>query len=448
MNIGFISLGCSKNRVDTEIMMAILKRAGYKIVNRIEKAELVIINTCGFINDAKEEAIDTIIEIGHLKEAGIVNYIIATGCLAQRYGKELLEEMPELDAVVGISSFMNIDRIVEMVVKGERLAETPPPPMFFVEKGERILTTPPGSAYLKITEGCNNRCSYCAIPLIRGNLRSKSLDDIAKEASFLVEKEKIKELVLVGQDTAAYGMDLYGKSMLPDVLQILSEIDCLEWIRIMYLHPNHISDEIIEKVALLEKVVPYLDIPIQHFADDVLKRMNRKHNGEHLKKVITRLREAKYNLVLRTTVMVGFPGETEEDFKKLYNFIEETEFDWLGCFAFNPEEGTAAYNMSGQIDDETKQERLSELMKLQKKITRRKNIGRLNKVENILISSQIDKNLYLGRGYFQAPEVDGVTLVRSEKPLSKGEFTKVLLKGVREYDIIGVVVAEEDQYIS
>lgn len=440
MNIGFISLGCPKNTVDTELMMAILKKKGHRIVNEAERADMVIINTCGFINDAKEEAIETIIEMGNLKEEGIIKYIVATGCLAQRYGKELLDEMPELDAVVGISSFLEIDDIVKMVLKGEKekILAVMPPAEVFIEKGERVLTTPPGTAYLKIAEGCNNRCSYCAIPLIRGNLRSKNIEDIESEACYLVEKKGVKEVIIIAQDTAAYGLDIYGESRLPQVIDILAAIEGLEWIRLMYLHPRHISDRIIDKIGNTEKVIPYLDIPVQHFSDSVLKRMNRKHEGKHLKEIIKRLREAKPGLVLRTTVMVGFPGETEEDFKKLYDFIGEIEFDWLGCFAFNPEEDTPAYDMPEQIADDIKRERLDAIMRLQKKITRKKNIERVDKKEKILITSQIDKNLYAGRGYFQAPEVDGITLVKSEENLTRGDFAEVILKGVRGYDMIGV----------
>lgn len=443
MNIGFISLGCPKNTVDTEIMMAILKKSGHKIVNDAERADIVIINTCGFINDAKEEAIDTILEMGSLKEEGLVRYIIATGCLAQRYGKELLDEMPELDAVVGISSFLKIDDIINMLLldKEEKIIDVKPPAEFFIEKGERILTTPPGMAYLKIAEGCNNRCSYCAIPLIRGNLRSQKMEDIEKEARYLVEKKGVKEIVVIAQDTAAYGIDIYGESHLPEVIDMLAAVEELEWIRLMYLHPHHINDRIIDKIGSTEKVIPYLDIPIQHFADDVLRRMNRRHDGDYLRQIICKLRDAKPGLVLRTTVMVGFPGETEQDFKQLYDFVEEIEFDWLGCFTFNPEEDTAAFAMPEQIPDDIKKQRLDEIMRLQKKITRQKNIKRVNNKEKILITSQIDKNLYIGRGYFQAPEVDGVTLVKSEKSLPKGNFAEVMLKGVRGYDMIGVTVS-------
>ncbi|SHH25079.1 SSU ribosomal protein S12P methylthiotransferase [Thermosyntropha lipolytica DSM 11003] len=442
MNIGFISLGCPKNTIDTEIMIAILKKKGYRIVNEAARADMVIINTCGFINDAKEEAIETIIEMGSLKEEGIIKYIIATGCLAQRYGQELLDEMPELDAVVGISSFLRIDEVVKMLTSGEkkRIIEVMPPTEFFIEKGDRFLTTPPGTAYLKIAEGCNNRCSYCAIPLIRGNLRSKSLKDIEEEARILVEDKGVKELVIIAQDTAAYGVDIYGESRLPQVIDILASFKGLEWIRLMYLHPRHIDEKIIDKIGNTEKVIPYLDIPVQHFATPILKRMNRQHDGDYLKEIIDRLRAAKPGLVLRTTVMVGFPGEKEDDFQKLYDFIGEVEFDWLGCFAFNPEEDTAAYTMPEQVPDEVKKKRVDEIMRLQKKITRKKNITRVNKKEKILVTSRLDKNLYAGRGYFQAPEVDGVTLIKSEKSLVQGEFTEVILKGVRGYDMIGVTL--------
>jgi ribosomal protein S12 methylthiotransferase len=441
VNIGFISLGCSKNQVDTEIMIGLLKKSGYKIVNRLEKADIVIINTCGFINEAKEEAINTIIETGKLKTEGCLKYLLAAGCLAQRYGQELLDEMPELDGIVGISSFTDINKAVQRVIEGERVALVDKPSEVFIEKGPRVLTTPAGSAYLKITEGCNNRCSFCAIPFIRGNLRSRPRNEIIQEAQELVDRG-IRELVLVGQDTAVYGEDLAGSSDLPNLLRELAAIQGLEWIRLMYLHPAHINQQIIDMIASENKVLPYLDIPIQHASNNVLMKMNRKHNREELQSLIQRLKKGVNNLVLRTTVMLGFPGESEDDFKVLYDFVGETEFDWLGAFAFVSEEGTAACTMPQQIHEEVKQQRRDAIMKLQKRITRSKNMTRINKDEKILISSHLSKNLYAGRGYFQAPEVDGITMVKSETKLPKGSFVNVRFKGIRNYDMIGEPINE------
>ncbi len=441
LQVGFISLGCAKNQVDTEIMIAKLKRAGYKIINKMERADIIIINTCGFIEDAREEAINTILETGKLKDQGYLQYLVATGCLAQRYGQELLDEIPELDGVIGISSFVEIDKHMNQILAGERVCQVTKPSDIFFEKGPRVLTTPAGSAYLKITEGCNNRCSYCAIPAIRGALRSRPSDELLDEARDLVGKG-VKELVLIGQDTALYAQDLHGEDNLHSLVQQLTTVEGLEWIRLLYLHPAHIKQDLIELIAREAKVLPYLDIPIQHASGRILKAMNRKHEAEELTLLMHRLKEQIGGLVLRTTVMLGFPGESEEDFRRLYDFVGETEFDCLGAFAFTAEEGTAAYHMPEQIAAEVKQERLDAIMKLQKGISRQKNKARLNQNFDILISSQLSKNLYVGRGYFQAPEVDGLTMVKSENKLPRGDFVKVTMQAIRNYDLIGEVVDE------
>ncbi len=444
MNVGFISLGCSKNRVDTEIMMALLSSAGHKIVNSIERADAVIVNTCGFIGEAKEESINTILETAELKAGGILKYLVATGCLAQRYGKELFDEMPELDAVVGISSFATINYILTDLQKGERILKVGPPPETFIEKGPRILSTPPGSAYLKIVEGCNNRCSYCAIPSIRGNLRSRPVAELVKEAHHLAG-QGIKELVLIAQDTANYGYDLQGKYLLPQLLRELQDKVEVDWIRLLYLHPAHINDDIINSIVSLDKVIPYLDIPIQHVSSKILKMMNRKHDHKHLETLIEKLKAKIEGLVLRTTVMLGFPGEEEADFEELYHFIEKVEFDWLGAFTFNSEEGTPAADLSHQLKETVKKDRLDTILELQQKITRKKNIARIDKTEKILVSGQLSSNLYIGRAYFQAPEVDGLTLIKSSSKLPRGEFTQVRFAGVRNYDMIGELIDEPAQ---
>lgn len=444
MNIGFISLGCSKNRVDTEIMMALLSSAGHKIVNSIERAEVVIINTCGFIEEAKEEGINTLLETAELKTGGILKYLVATGCLAQRNGKELFDEMPELDAVIGISYFVAIKDILTDLQNGGRILKIGPPPETFVEKGPRIISTPPGSAYLKIVEGCNNRCSYCAIPSIRGKLRSRPIGELVEEAHILAG-QGIKELVLIAQDTANYGYDLQGKSLLPQLLRELQNEVEVDWIRLLYLHPAHINDDIINSLVSLNKVIPYMDIPIQHVSSKILKMMNRKHDRQQLEDLIDKLKNKINGLVLRTTVMLGFPGEKEADYKELYNFIEEVEFDWLGAFTFNSEEGTAAANLPNQIEDTVKKKRLDTILELQQNITRKKNIARIDSTEKILVSGQLSSNLYIGRAYFQAPEVDGLTLIKSSSKLPRGEFTQVRFAGVRNYDMIGELIDEPAQ---
>lgn len=444
MNIGFVSLGCPKNRVDTEIMMAILKNAGHKIVNSVADADTVIINTCGFINSAQQEAIDTIIETGKLKAQGKLKHLIATGCLTQRFGLQLLDELPELDGIAGIASLTRIHEVVAGVQNGERIVDIGPLPEVFVEKGPRLLSTPPGSAYLKISEGCNNRCSYCTIPSIRGNLRSRPLEELILETRDLV-KRGVKEIILVAQDTGVYGWDLYGQHSLPLLLKEINKIEGLAWIRLMYLHPLHISNDLIDTLIGKSKVIPYLDIPIQHASNRILKLMNRQHEANHLRTLIADLRQSIDGLVLRTTVMVGFPGETDDDFKQLYDFIGETEFECLGVFAYAAEEGTPAAVMENQVKEEIKQQRLHEISVLQQKISRRKNIARLNTKAQILVSSQSGKNLYLGRGYYQAPEVDGLTVVKSKSRLTKGEFYDVQLVGVRNYDMIGELVDEPSE---
>jgi len=440
VNIGFISLGCAKNRVDTEIMMALVKKSEHRLADNIEKADLVVINTCGFINAAKEEAIDNIISTGHLKEQGKLRYIIAAGCLVQRYGRELLDELPELDGLIGISAYHGIIEVIDRIAAGERPVFIKPAPDIFIEKGERVLSTPSGYAYLKITEGCNNHCSYCAIPLIRGQLRSNNEKDIVKEAENL-SKKGIRELIILGQDTAVYGQDL-GSSDLPTLLKQLNQIEGIEWIRLMYLHPAHINEAIIEIIAGNNKIIPYLDIPAQHASASVLKRMNRSHDMDYLYNLFNRLKTEIRDLVLRTTVMTGFPGESEKDFAALTDFVSSIKFDWLGCFAYSPEEDTAAALLPDQIPDEIKQARMNQILKLQKKITRQKNISRLEQTIPILITGQKSRNLYTGRGYFQAPEVDGITIVKTPVKLTKGEFVQVKLKGIRLYDVIGELAEE------
>lgn len=437
MNIGVISLGCCKNRVDTEVMLGILKKAGHHIVNALDQADLIIINTCGFINDAKEEAINTIIDTGKMK-GGQLRFLIAAGCMSQRYGRELLAEMPELDGVVGVSSFNAIDQVVDEVAAGSTVFRVEEIPDNYGVDAPRVITTPSGSAYLKIAEGCDNRCSYCAIPLIRGKLRSKPVEQVVDEAANL-SKRGIKEIVLIAQDTAAYGMDLYNKKMLSDLLPRIEAIEGIEWIRLMYVHPAHLDDELIATISSSSKIIPYLDLPIQHVSSRILNRMNRKHDKNYLENLILKLKENIPGLVLRTTVMVGFPGEEEDDFEQLLKFVEKARFDWLGVFKFDAEEETAACSLPGQINDEIKQQRYESLMQLQKTITRDKNITRLNQVMPVLISSNLSPSLYVGRTYFQAPEVDGLTIVKSNIRLKPGDMVDVRIKGVREYDTIGEI---------
>lgn len=436
MNIAFISLGCAKNLVDTEIMLSILKKKGYKIVQSEEKADIFIVNTCAFINEAKEEAIDTILEKAKLKEKTGLKYLIATGCLSQKYGDDLLKEIPELDAVVGISSFKRIDEVLNDVINGKRVELRTIPSNVFFEEGDRLLTTPSGSAYLKIAEGCSNNCSYCAIPSIRGIMRSRPFNNILSESIELIDKG-IKELTIIAQDTAKYGSDFTPQDDLHTLINSIAEHPGDFWIRLMYLHPAHIKDELIDLVSKQSKVLPYLDIPIQHASDKILKSMNRKHSHLELINLFKKIKSKIPDIVLRTTVMLGYPGENEDDFKILCDFIEEIEFDCLGAFEYTAEEGTPAASLGNQIDEDIKLLRKEKILEIQKEISRKKNIKRINQEEKILITTQHSKNLYIGRAYFQAAEVDGVTIIKSSKKIPKGDFIIAKLKGIRDYDMIG-----------
>lgn len=444
MKVGFINLGCAKNRVDTEVMMGLVKKAGHQLVDKVEQAEAVIVNTCGFISEAQEEAIDSILETGRLKDKGQLRYLIAVGCLSQRYGDQLREEIPELDGIWGLLNPSEWQANLDAVLSGKKVFSINQPPDRFIEQGQRVLSTPPGWAYLKVVEGCDNRCRYCSIPSIKGPLRSRPLDDLFLEAEQLV-KRGIKEVTVIGQDTALYGKELYGKSCLPELIGGLDSIEGLEWLRLMYLHPAHINGETIEAISRGKKVVPYLEIPIQHASSRILSAMGRGHDKEHLMKLFSDIRAAVPGVVLRTTVMLGFPGETEEDFCELLECIKGMRFDWLGTFTFQAQEGTPAYTMPMQIDDETKARRKDMVMSVQRHITRQKNIERLNTRQKVLVSSMASKSLYLGRAAFQGPEVDGMTILKSEKSLKKGCFYEVVLKAVRDFDMIGEVANESAQ---
>ncbi|MFY9119873.1 MAG: 30S ribosomal protein S12 methylthiotransferase RimO [Syntrophomonadaceae bacterium] len=444
MKIGFISLGCAKNRVDSEIMMGLLKRHGHSIIDRLEYADIVIINTCGFLTEAKEEAIEQILRTARLKEKGLLRHLIAAGCMSQLHAQELLNEIPELDGVLGISTYLEINQLIEKIASGERVNAVKPAPESFIEQGPRILTTPAGLAYVKISEGCNNRCSYCAIPIIRGQLRSRSLSDIVQEAQGFIN-QGLKELVIIGQDPASYGIDLGNDADLSELIRALDTIPGDYWIRLMYLHPARLTSGMIKTIAASEHVIPYLDLPVQHISQSILTKMNRHHSEQELRDRLQELNSAVPDLVLRTTVMVGFPGESDNDFQSLCDFVKEYEFDWLGAFAFSPQENTVAMHMDDQVPDEVKAARLDKIKSIQHRITREKNRARLGRTEKILISSRSSANLYLGRGYFQAPEVDGITMIKSDQPLHKGDFVQAHLVGVRNYDMIGELCHEPSQ---
>ena len=437
--IGMISLGCPKNQVDAEILLAKLAEGGFEITNDVDGADAVIVNTCAFIEDAKKEAIENILDMAELKKEGVIGKIIVTGCLAERYKEEILSEIPEIDAVVGIGSNADICDVCRRVLSGETV-ET------FGEKtglplsGERLLTTPPWFAYLKIAEGCSNHCTYCAIPSIRGEFRSRPAEEILEEAKTLAENG-VKELVVVAQDTTRYGEDLYGKSALPALLKALSQIEKLQWIRVLYCYPERISDELIDVMASSDKILNYLDIPIQHADAAVLKAMNRKGDKESLLALLKKIREKMPDVVLRTTLITGFPGETEEAFETLCEFVKEARFDRLGCFAYSTEEGTPAALLPDQIDEDVRKERGEVVMEQQYRIFEEKSEELVGKILPTVVEGyDAYTDSYYGRTWRDAPEIDGQVHFTCGYELQDGDFVEVEIFEVQDYDLIGEVV--------
>lgn len=436
IRVGMISLGCPKNQVDAERMLAVLDRNSFEIADCYEGADAVIINTCGFIDAAKEEAIENILDMGQLKQEGTVKKIIVAGCLSERYKEEIFTEMPEVDAVIGIGAIERIDEIVRRVLNGERVIDIAPKgelPLC----GERLLTTPEYWAYLKIADGCSNRCAYCAIPGIRGDYRSAPMDTLIEEARQLAAAGT-KELILIAQDTTAYGIDLYGEYRLPQLLDALCGIDGIEWIRLLYCYPDKITDELLEVMKNQPKVLPYIDLPIQHASDKILALMNRHGDSALIRDAITRIRAALPDAVIRTTVMVGFPGEEEEDFEDLAAFVNEIEFDRLGCFSFSPQEGTPAFDMEEQVDEDVKARRGEIIMQDQLEIVTLKNEERIGKTYKVLVEDYDGySDSYTGRTYMDAPEIDGKISFTTGGQYNPGDFADVQVIGVNEYDLIG-----------
>lgn len=440
--IGMISLGCPKNQIDAEIMLAKLKDAGYEIVGDIEGADLVIVNTCGFINDAKIEAIDTILSVGEMKNEGRVGALAVTGCLAERYKDEVISQMPEIDGIIGLGANGDIVSAVRKILDGKKVSEFPSEYCLPID-GDRLLTTPSYFAYIKIAEGCSNRCSYCAIPYIRGNLRSRKMESIIEEAKSLAESG-VKELVVVAQDISKYGIDLYKKLMLPELLKELCRIDGIEWIRLLYCYPESITDELLDTIANEEKICKYIDIPIQHADENVLKRMNRVGNEEKLMKLIEKIRSKIPEIVIRTTVIAGFPGETEENFETLSRFVHEARFDRLGCFAYSPEEGTPAAEMPDQIDDEVKKHRAELIMQQQYEIFLQKQEEKVGRMYKTLVEGFDEGDmLYYGRTYMDCAEIDSRVIISTEEELEDGAFVYVKIIGVDDGDLVGEVVTQE-----
>lgn len=439
IKVGFISLGCSKNLVDTEVMLHKLHSAGFEITPDESEAEIIIINTCGFIESAKQESIENILDAASLKNDGKCKHIIATGCLVERYRDEVMNELPELDGIIGVGSLTDIADACEAVMRGEKYSS-------FRDKeeselgGDRIITTGPHTAYLKIAEGCDNRCTYCAIPLIRGRLRSRPIEDIVKEAKDL-EAMGVRELNLIAQDTTRYGLDLYGKYALAELVRELTKNTDIPWIRLLYCYPDKITDELVAELRDNPRLMKYMDIPIQHISDSVLKRMNRHGDRAEIESAIKRLRESVPGIVLRTTAMVGFPGETEENFVELCEFIKDVKFERFGAFTYSPEEGTAAAEFDGEVDEQTKQDRYDILMQTQFTVNEeliRKNIG---KTLTVLVDGYDDvAEVYYARSFADAPDVDGRVYFKSGSPIAPGDFVDVLITEALDYDLVGEVV--------
>lgn len=432
--VGMISLGCPKNQVDGEALLAKLAHAGYQIVNEIENSDVMIVNTCGFIEDAKREAIDTILEVAQYKEAGLISAIVVTGCLAERYQDEILKEMPEVDAVIGIGANSDIVKVCDKALCGIKTSNYPNKCYLSLDD-ERVLSTPPHWAYLKIAEGCDNRCSYCAIPGIRGSFRSRTIESVVDEAKNLVNRG-VKEIILVAQDTTKYGQDLYGEYSLDKLLKELVKIDGLEWIRLFYCYPQRITDSLIDVIAKEDKVCKYIDIPLQHSDATVLKNMNRVGDGNDYRVLLNKMRKAIPGLALRTTFMVGFPGETDEQFENLCDFVKDMKFDKMGCFTFSPEEDTPAFDMENQIDENVKKRRQEVLMNAQFFITEASNKSRVGNVYKVIVDSFADGK-YTGRSYMDSPEIDSGIIFTSNKELNVGDFVDVKITDFDGYDLIG-----------
>lgn len=435
--VGLVSLGCPKNRVDSEVMLGLLLNAGYETVSDPGEAEAIVVNTCGFIGPAKDESIEAIIEYSKYKNTHNCKLLIVTGCLAQRYSKELLDEIPEIDVLLGTAKYVDIVSSIESAFNGIKVCAVDGLNDPLLELPRKI-STDNGTAYLKITDGCDNRCSYCIIPYLRGRSRSKSIDSILNEANHLVTSGT-REIILIGQDITRYGNDLYEDIDLIYLLNCLIEIEELKWIRLMYLNPERISNSLIDFIAQQPKICKYLDMPIQHVNDNILKTMNRNSTSAEIKDLIKQIRARIPGIIIRSTLIVGFPGESECEFNELADFLSEFELNHAGVFCFSPEEGTEAALFPEQIDVMIKEERRSKLMAQQKSISKKLNKKRLNELCTVLIEGKSNNNTYFGRSYGEAPDVDGQIFVLSDKPLEKGEFVNARITKTYEYDLLAEV---------
>lgn len=440
--VGMVSLGCDKNRVDSEIILSSMSQE-YDITNNAKEADIIIVNTCGFIETAKQESIDTILEMAKYKKEYNCTLLIATGCLTQRYGKDLTALMPEIDIMLGVNDYEKINEHINNYIKNEKKSIKVNYSDENINEGERILTTDSYTAYIRIAEGCNNFCTYCIIPKIRGKFRSRKMENIINEAKSLRDKG-VKELILVAQDTTLYGSDIYGEKTLHVLLKELSKIDDLEWIRVLYCYPEEVYDELIDEISRNPKVVKYLDLPIQHISNKILKLMGRKTTKEDIINKIIKLRDNISNITLRTSLIVGFPGEDEEDFNELKNFLKEYRLDKVGVFKYSREEETPAASMEKQVLEEIKDIRENEIMLIQKEISKEINGLKINNIYDILVEGY-NGEYYYGRNYEMAPEIDGNVFFKSSEEISKGVIIKIKISDCTEYDLIGVVAYESGQ---
>ena len=445
MNVLFVSLGCDKNLVDSEVMLGLLRDKGYSLTNEEAEADIIVINTCCFIHDAKEESIQTILEMAEYKKLGRLQVLLVTGCLAQRYQTEILNEIPEVDAVLGTTATDKIAEAIEEALSGkkaERYADLQALPL---PETNRVNTTGGYYSYLKIAEGCDKFCTYCIIPSLRGKFRSVPMERLIKEAQFLAEGG-VKELTLIAQETTVYGVDLYGKKMLPELLDKLCEIEGIEWIRLLYCYPEEITDELIETMKRQPKICHYLDMPIQHAADTVLKRMGRRTTHKELIDLISKLRSEIPDIALRTSLITGFPQETEEEHKELLEFVKEAGFERLGVFTYSKEENTAAARMKGQITKKVKVKRQKELMKLQQQISKKRGEEKVGRTIRVMIEGKLpEDDIFIGRSYMDAPNVDGFVFVHSKDSYLSGEFVDVKITQAKEYDLVGEAISDWDE---
>ncbi|HEX3021741.1 MAG TPA: 30S ribosomal protein S12 methylthiotransferase RimO [Lachnospiraceae bacterium] len=442
MKILFISLGCDKNLVDSEVMLGLINQKGYIITNDENEADIIVVNTCCFINDAKEESINTILEMAEFKKTGNLKALVVTGCLAQRYQKEIQDEIPEVDAIVGTSSYENIVAVIEEALQGNGTTSFEEVDYLPNVEGKRVLTTGGYYSYLKIAEGCDKHCTYCIIPKIRGKYRSVPMEKLIQDAKNLAE-QGVKELMLVAQETTLYGVDLYGEKSLPKLLRELCKVEGIEWIRILYCYPEEITDELIQVMKEEEKICNYLDMPIQHAADNILKRMGRRTNKQELVDIVTKLRKEIPDIAIRTTLISGFPGETQQEHEELMEFVDEMEFDRLGVFTYSPEEDTPAANMAEQIDEDVKAARKDEIMQLQQEIAFEHSEKMVGRELRVMIEGKLpEDNVFIGRTYMDAPNIDGYIFITAEREFMSGDFANIVVTGANDYDLTAELLVD------